>query len=244
MESVLKVYDSHEKIGDEDWKGFRKRTQIHSKTNIRHKKTIWFDLVFVLKGGKSQFIKKKTFRYRPGTIGMSMMSSNPIFWGPVVTIFCLILFLISMICDIKLFGRSVAINKRLNVWFHGKPFQMSCPQLKRYCLSVFRFNVWFVRWRLISEIVSSFRRRRWGLFKRPLKPIWSDSSKTPIFAQSMQREWQLCRATSNWPEEYAAKGLNSFFIIFLVYNIIKIYISIKYKTKLINLFNDKCFHCF
>merc|ERR1711935_207990 len=39
------------------------------------------------------------------------------------------------------------------------------------------------------------------LFKKPLKPTWSASSRTPTFAPSTPRELPSCQRTCNSPEE-------------------------------------------
>merc|ERR1719469_1095713 len=43
--------------------------------------------------------------------------------------------------------------------------------------------------------------------KRPLKPTWSDFSKTPTFAPSTPRELPSCQKTCNSPEESEERDL-------------------------------------
>ena len=48
------------------------------------------------------------------------------------------------------------------------------------------------------------------LFKKPLRPTWLDSLKTPTCVPSMPREWPSCPRTSNWPEESEERELKKF----------------------------------
>merc|ERR1712160_123079 len=51
--------------------------------------------------------------------------------------------------------------------------------------------------------------------KRPLKPTWSDFSKTPTFAPSTPRELPSCQKTCNSPEESEERDHEYDFILLI-----------------------------
>ena len=92
----------------------------------------------------------------------------------------------------SLFERSEDTRSRPNCWSENSPS-----------------SVWSVRSPRTSRLTCDSNLQPSLLSKKPQKPTWSVSSKTPTCAPSTPRGWPSCQRTSNWPEESVENELKS-----------------------------------
>merc|ERR1712224_321749 len=69
------------------------------------------------------------------------------------------------------------------------------------------------------------------LSKKPLRPTWLDSSRTPTFAPSTPRESPSCQRTCNWPEESEERDPEQFWLQMFDKQVTVTYLTLKTQYK-------------